>query len=58
METELIDDTEIKLQELKIIFDCIFDLVKYYELETGQFSTIEYLCEILDEKFKDWTKDF
>lgn len=49
---------EIKLHELKILFDCIFDLVRYYESETGQLSTIECLCEILDEKFKDWMKEF
>lgn len=58
MKIELSENTEIKLHELRIIFDCIFDLVKYYESETGRLSTIECLCEILDEKFKDWMKEF
>jgi hypothetical protein len=49
---EMIDDMEVKLLELRILFHSIFDLVRYYEAETGQFSTIEYLCEIMEKQFE------
>jgi hypothetical protein len=52
-------ENERKISEIRILFDCIFELVRYYQYETGgKYSTVEYLCESLDEKFKDLTKDF
>lgn len=53
-----IEDLEGKLLDLRILFCCLFDLAKYYEMETGHGCTTVCLCEIMDEKFKDLMKDF
>ena len=52
-------EDERKISEIRILFDCIFGLVRGYQYENGgKYSTVEYLCEVLDEKFRDLMKDF
>lgn len=48
---EKLTQLEYEAIDLKILFNALFDVVKYQEMEEGRLTSVQCLCEIMDERF-------
>lgn len=48
---EKFENIENETVEIKMLYNILFDAIRYQEMEYGQLTSIEYLCEIINKRF-------